>query len=90
MRIVLFVKEMVEQEFAFSIAIRDFSVIRKLKTLCDCTNVMEISGILEIEELTFIEPCVLRISGKFGDIDLSFDEFQLKNLLLKGDKNENK
>lgn len=83
-------KKMVEQEFAFSVAIKDFSVIRKLKTCCDCTNVMEISGILDIEELSFIEPCVLQISGKFGDIDLSFDESQLKNLLLKGDKDEDK
>lgn len=82
-------KEKIEHEFAFSIAIRDFSVVRKLKTRCDCTNVMEISGILEIEELIFIESIVLRITGKFGDIDLSFDESQLKNLLLKSDKNEN-
>ncbi|WP_319507761.1 hypothetical protein [uncultured Methanolobus sp.] len=51
---------------------------------------MEISGILDIEELIFIESCVLRISCEFGDIDLSFDESQLKNLLLRGDIDEDK
>ncbi|MBN1133920.1 MAG: hypothetical protein JXA38_03190 [Methanosarcinaceae archaeon] len=83
-------KEKIEHEFAFYIAIWDFSVIRKLKTRCDCTNIIEISGILEIEELIFIESIVLRITDKFGDIDISFAESQLKNLLLKSDINENK
>jgi len=84
---------MFEHEFAFSAAIRDLSLIRKLKARCDCTNVMEISGILDVTEIILSEPGVLRISGRFGDIDISTDELQmkqLKKLLLEGDKNENR
>ncbi len=92
MRIAVIVKEMIEHEFAFSAAIRDFSHIRQLKARCDCTNVIEISGILDVTEIVLSEPGVLRISGKFGDIDISTDELQmeqLRKLLLEGDKNEN-
>ena len=84
---------MIGNQFAFSAAISDFSYIKNLKTQCDCTNVMEISGVLEIADINFNEPGVLHISGKFGDIDISVHDTQLEQLaelLLKGDKNENK
>ncbi len=50
------VKEMVEYVFAFSVATRNLSSINKLKTRYYGTDVLEISGILGIEELSLIEP----------------------------------
>lgn len=86
-------KEMLENEFAFLAAIRDLSYIRKLKIRCYCTNVMEISGIMDVTEIILSEPGVLQISGKFGDIDISVTKLQMKKikkLLFKGDLDENK
>ncbi|MBN2110218.1 MAG: hypothetical protein JW705_03910 [Methanosarcinaceae archaeon] len=80
MRILAIVKEMLGHEFAFSFAIRDLGAIKELKVRYDCTDVLEISGILDIGEMSLIEPGVLRITGKFGDFDFSLNESQLKKI----------
>jgi hypothetical protein len=80
------VKDLVEKEFAFSIALKYPDTLTKIKFRCDCTNEMEISGILMIEEMTMIEDNVLRIEGKFGEIDLSITRYELETLLSGGEK----
>jgi len=72
---------MVRNEFAFSVAIKDPSRIRDLKLRCDCTDEIEISGILKIDEMVLVEDCVLRISGKFGEVDLSVTRSELEKIL---------
>ena len=52
---------------------------------------IEIYRQLDVAEIKLIEPSVLQISGKFGDIDISADEVQIgkpKRLLTEGEKNE--
>lgn len=72
---------MVGNEFAFSVAIRDPGRIRNLKLRCDCTNEIEISGILKIDEMVLVEDSVLRIAGKFGEVDLSVTRSELEKIL---------
>lgn len=79
------VKEMSANEFAFSVAIRKTDEIKDLKIRCDCTDEIEISGVLSIEEMSLVEDSVLRIEGRFGEIDFSLSRFELKKL-LKGEK----
>lgn len=76
---------MVGNEFAFFVAIRNPSMIRDLKLRCDCTDEIEISGILMCDEIVLVEDNVLRIAGKFGEINLSVTRLQLEEI-LKGEK----
>lgn len=43
--------------------------MNKLKTRYNCTNVLEISIIMDIEEMSLTENDVIRISGKFENLD---------------------
>ena len=78
-------KDLVEKEFAFSIALKDLDILTKIKFRCDCTNEMEISGILKVEGMVMVEDNVLRIAGKFGEIDLSITRYELETLLSGGE-----
>ena len=81
----LIVREMVDEEFAFSVAIRDLNIVKGLRVRCDCTNEVEINGILDIGEVTLIEGNVLKIAGKFGEIDLSITRSKLERILKEGE-----
>ena len=72
---------MVGNEFAFSVAIKDPGRIQDLKIRCDCTDEIEISGILKIDEMVLVEDSVLRIAGKFGEVDLSVTRSELEKIL---------
>ena len=72
---------MVGNEFAFFVAIRDPGMIRDLKLRCDCTDEIEISGILKSDEMVLVEDNVLRIAGKFGEIDISVTRSDLEKIL---------
>ncbi|AKB84442.1 hypothetical protein MCMEM_0389 [Methanococcoides methylutens MM1] len=74
-----------DEEFAFSVAIRDLNIVKGLSLRCDCTNEVEINGMLDIGEITLIEGTVLRISGKFGEIDLSITRSKLERILKEGE-----
>lgn len=56
-------------------------MIRDLKLRCDCTDEIEISGILKNNEMVLVEDDVLRIAGKFGEIDISVTRSELKKIL---------
>lgn len=81
----LIVREMVDEEFAFSVAVRDLNIVKKLRVRCDCTNEVEINGMFDIEEIILVEGDVLRISGRFGEIDLSITRSKLERILKEGE-----
>ena len=72
-----------ESEFAFSIAIRRMNMIKDLKIGSDYKNAIELSGTLRAEEISLVEDEVLRIAGKFGTIDLGLSRPELKKMLEK-------
>ncbi len=73
------VKAVSATKFNFSIATRDLSLVEDLKLRCDCTEELEISGGLLIEELSLLEDSVLQLAGPFGEIDLSYQNTNKEN-----------
>jgi hypothetical protein len=72
-----------KREFAFSVAIRQMNIIKDLKIGSDYKNAIELSVTLMAEEISLVEEEVLRIAGEFGTIDLGLSRPELKKILEK-------
>lgn len=79
---------MVGHEFAFYVTLKP-NMIKGLKIRCDYREEFEFGGILKVDEITMAEDEVLRITGKFGVINLGISMSELKTITKKrGEKNE--
>ncbi len=62
---------MVGREFAFCVTLKP-NKIKDLKIRCDYREELELGGTLEFDGVKMVEGEILRISGKFGVIDLAY------------------
>ena len=79
---------MVGREFAFYVTLKP-NMIKDLKIRCDYREEFEFGGTLEVDEIRMVEGEPLRITGKFGVIDLGISMPELKTIIKnRGEKNE--
>jgi len=73
---------MVRHELAFYVTLKP-NMIKDLKIRCDYKEEFEFGGILEVDEIKMVEEEILRIAGKFGEIDLGISMSELKIIIKK-------
>ncbi len=79
---------MIGNEFAFYVTLKP-NMIKDLKIRCDYKEEFEFGGILEVAEIRMVEDEILRITGKFGIINLGISMSELKKIIKRrGEKNE--
>ncbi len=79
---------MIGHKFAFYVTLKP-DMIKDLKIRCDYREEFEFGGTLEVNEIKMVEGEILRITGKFGVIDLGISMSELKTIIKKrGEKNE--
>ncbi len=79
---------MIGHEFAFYVTLKP-KLIKDLKIRCDYREEFEFGGNLEVDEIRMVEGELLRITGKFGVIDLGISMPELKTIIKnRGEKNE--
>ncbi len=76
---------MVKREFAVYVTLKP-DMIKDLKIRCDYRKEFEFGGILEIDEIMIVEDEILRITGKFGVINLGISMPELKEIIRKRDE----
>ncbi len=78
---------MVGHKFAFCVTLKP-NKIKDLKIRCDYREELEFGGTMEVDEIRMVEGEILRISGKFGVIDLGIPMSELKAIIKRGEINE--
>ncbi len=79
---------MIGHEFVFYVTLKP-NMIKDLKIRCDYREEFEFGGTLEVDEIRMVEGELLRITGKFGVIDLGISMPELKTIIKnRGEKNE--
>ena len=84
MSIFLLVIKMVRHEFVFYVTLKP-DMIKDLKIRCDYREEFEFGGTLNVDKIEMVEDEILRVSGKFGVIDLGIPMSELENIIKRGE-----
>ncbi|MEE9594472.1 MAG: hypothetical protein V3V92_03640 [Candidatus Hydrothermarchaeales archaeon] len=74
---------MVERDFAFYVAIKRRDMVKNFKIRCDYKDEIELGGTLIVDDIKILEGEILRVTGKFGAIDLGITTSDLKKVIKK-------
>ena len=78
---------MIGHEFAFYLTLKP-NMIKDLKIRCDYKEEFEFGGTLEVDEMKMVEGEILRITGKFGVVDLGISMSELEMIIEKRGENK--
>ena len=73
---------MIGHKFAFYVTLKP-NMIKDLKIRCDYREELEFGGTLEVDEIKMVEGEILRITGKFGVVDLGISMSELETIIKK-------